>query len=448
MKILHFDLSFGCSGDMILAALVDLGAPLEKITRALASLVPEGNDVRCFPVNRGGMRALRFEALPEKPDLRALLAGAPAHAHPHPHHPHPHADAPNAPPSPPGGAGDDPGHAAHHRSYASIHRMLESSHLPAAEAKLAIKIFRLLAEAEGKVHGVPPETVKFHEVGAVDSIIDIVGIAVALHHLGPGAYTCTPADVGSGTVESAHGTLPVPAPATAELLKGFPVYTGPYRAEMVTPTGAAVLKALVGDPGRMVPGRITGIGYGAGSRELPGGSNVLRLLLMEREEAALASPFDGEVDVLECNLDDMTPELIGDLAGRLPAEGALDVFLSPVYMKKFRPGSLLTVLCRPESTAQLTEELFHATSTFGIRCHRVGRAELERESLDVETPAGRVSVKIGKRYGRPVRFSPEYESCRAASERSGRPLMEIYHLAEAAARQAAGLAGDPDPGPA
>ncbi len=430
MKALHFDLSSGCSGDMFVAALLDLGVPFETVRDAAAAVIPEGAFVASRIVSRSGLRAVKFDALPAE-------AG----------HPNGGGDESKSP-----GEQDRPFSSHHrnhhpHRKHADIRRLIEQSPLAPPVKALALDIFRVMAEAEGQVHGVDPADVAFHEIGAVDSILDVVGAAAAVCWLAPDRCSCTPANVGSGTVATAHGLLPVPAPATAVLLRGFPVFAGPQRQETLTPTGAAILKTLVTDPGRPLSGRLLATGCGAGRRETPGNPNIFRAMLLESEEL-MRGQGGGEIDVLECNLDDMNPELLGDLAVRLPEAGALDVFLVSVQMKKFRPGTLLTVLCRPADSPRLRDMLLRETSTFGVRAHRCQRWELERETVEVETAAGPVEVKLGRWQGRTVKASPEYESCRRAAARAGLPLGQVYRQASEASAGLLGASGDESGEPA
>ncbi len=452
MKILYFDLFAGCSGDMILGALADLGADIDAIGRRLAELRLEGYRLECGPALQRGIRATRFQVVMEGEgeaggptpgplrdphlDHSYGLPGGHRHGHPHPHgkakmaggdydydyehddeHEHEHGGHPSS----------VTGHA--HRTFADIRQMLESSKLPDAVVARSVGIFEQLARVEGKIHGQPPAEVAFHEVGAVDSVVDIVGIALALDAMGYDGFACSAVNVGAGTLTCAHGVLPVPAPAAAELLQGFPVYSAHFEAELVTPTGAAVLRALVREPGRLPAGTLRRIGYGAGSRTFPNGPNVLRLLEIETaapEEAA------ADVTVLQCQLDDMNPELVGAAAQRLLADGALDVALAPVHMKKFRPGTLLTVLCRPADRERLAGRLLAETTTFGLRWHECRREELERRHLPLETRFGTVQVKAGLRDGRLLKVRPEFEECRRLAEAAGVGVDEVYREVEAA----------------
>jgi uncharacterized protein (TIGR00299 family) protein len=459
MKILYFDLFAGCSGDMILAALADLGADIAAVGRQLAGLPLSGYRLECGPALQRGIRATRF---------RVVLAGEAeggehakghrhdphldhGHAHPHKHRPphshgtghdddyehdddydyehdYEHEHEPSGHPSPvTGHPSPVTGHS--HRTFADIRQMLEGSTLPAPVVARSVGIFEQLARVEGRIHGQPPVDVAFHEVGAVDSVVDIVGIALALDAMGYDGFACSAVNVGAGTLTCAHGVLPVPAPATAELLQGFPVYSAHFAAELVTPTGAAVLRALVKEPGRLPAGTLRRTGYGAGSRSFPNGPNVLRLMEIETTPPAEAA---ADVTVLECQLDDMNPELVAAAAQRLLADGALDVVLAPVQMKKFRPGTLLSVLCRPADRERLAERLLAETTTFGLRWHDCRREELERRHLPLSTRFGVVQVKAGLRQGRLLKVRPEFEECRRLAEAAGVGVDEVYREVEAA----------------
>ena len=462
MKILYFDLFAGCSGDMILGALADLGADIDAVGRRLAELPLEGYRLECGPTLQRGIRATRFrvvmegEAAAGEPAPGPLhdphldhsygLPGGHRHGHPHPQgdrkqtgidsdsdsdydydYEHEHDDEHEHEHGHGGHRSSATGHA--HRTFSDIRNMLESSALPAPVVARAVGIFGELARVEGKIHGKPPADVAFHEVGAVDSVIDIVGIALALDVMGFDGFACSAVNVGGGTLTCAHGVLPVPAPAAAELLQGFPVYSAHFEAELVTPTGAAVLRTLVMEPGRLPAGTLRRTGYGAGCRSFPNGPNVLRLLEIETSDPEEAAT---DIAVLECQLDDMNPELVGAAAQRLLADGALDVVLTPVHMKKFRPGTLLTALCRPADLERLAGRLLAETTTFGVRWHECRREELERRHLPLATRFGTVQVKAGLRQGRLIKVRPEFEECRRLAEAAGVGVDEAYREVEAA----------------
>ncbi len=437
MKILYFDLFSGCSGDMILGALLDLGADFEAVRQGLAALPVTGYRLEVGRVLRGGIAATRLTVHVEGQEHKHVhgrvhdraRAGEHEHDYDHDHeheHEHEQRDQPSTINHQLSTLSQPPTHD--HRTFAQIRDMIAAAPLAPAVRERATAIFEHLAVAEGKIHGRPPETVHFHEVGAVDSIVDIVGICLALDGLGFDGFACSAANVGSGTVRCAHGVLPVPAPATAELLRGFPVYSAHFAGELVTPTGAAVLRTLVAAPGRLPAGTLLRTGWGAGGREHPDGPNALRLLAIETADAGA----DTEVSVLECNLDDMIPELVGELADTLRAAGALDVFLTPVQMKKSRPGTLLTLLCRPADAPRFAEELLARSTTFGVRTHHCAREVLDRRNLAVDTPYGAVSVKAGLRRGRLLKATPEFEDCRRLAAAAGVPAAAVYQAAAAA----------------
>jgi len=335
-----------------------------------------------------------------------------------------------------------------HRHLDDIRGLIEQSSLPPAVASMSVRVFERLAEAEAKVHGTSPGEIHFHEVGALDSIVDIVGSCLALDMLGVTAVRVGPLPVGQGTIRCAHGVLPVPVPATAELLNDHPIVQTDEPFELVTPTGAALLttwkelkpgpradstgaplfsEAMTCSAGS---GRIVKSGHGFGSRRLKARPNLLRAMLVEHE--APAPPHAGECLVLECNLDDSVPELIGSLCRGLLAGGALDVFTTPVQMKKQRPGVLLTVLCRQADRAALVDMVFKESTTFGIREHLVYRTILDRRQEKVKTPFGEVRVKIASWQGRDITRAPEHEDCVRCAKALGVPIREVY---EAACRQ-------------
>lgn len=436
MKTLYFDLFAGCSGDMILGALVDLGADFDYISDQLATLPVDGYTLECRQVLKNGISATRVHVHLDD-ESPATSTPEPHGGHSHDHHPsHDHGDDHHLPPdrqsapSPPHHHSPG-GHHHPHRTFRDIRQLLLESSLPRPAVERALAIFGHLAEAEGRIHGRPADDVAFHEVGAVDSIVDITGICLAIESIGLERFACSAVNVGSGTIQCAHGLLPVPAPATAELLRDFPVFSGPVTGEFTTPTGAAVLRTLVEHPGQMPAGVLKATAFGAGSRDVQGVPNVLRLLLLE---TSAATPDSGHVAVLECNLDDMNPELIGAVARDLLEDGALDVFLTPVQVKKFRPGTLLTVICRPSQVEHFATRLLERTTTFGLRHSTWERQELERKAVSLSTRLGEVAAKAGLRHGRLLKVSPEYESCLALARQSGCDPAEVYREAELAIR--------------
>jgi len=323
------------------------------------------------------------------------------------------------------------------RRLADILNLLEQSALEPIVAHRAADVFRRLGEAEAKVHGVAVEDVHFHEVGAVDAIVDIVGVAAGFHMLGIERPVCSPLPLGSGWVETDHGRLPVPAPATAKLLEGFPTYAGPQGVELVTPTGAALVIALCDAFGAMPAMTVAHVGYGAGSRDLPH-PNCLRMFIGEVTES-VAKP--EPLVLLETNLDDMNPEFYEHIMDRLFEAGALDVFITPIIMKKSRPASLLTVLAAPDKQAALIGIMFTETTTLGVRVQEIARQCLDREWIAVLTPFGEVKVKLGRLEGKVVTASPEYEDCRRIAREKSVPLKDVYDCAKAAALAAKDSAG-------
>jgi len=395
LRIAYFDCFSGASGDMILGALLHAGASLDRVREALAHLSVDGYEVDFDSVDSGGIQAGQFT-------VRLT-------------------DAPHA-----------------HRTFADIRHMLGQGNLPDTVRETAEAIFHRLAEAEGRVHGKPADQVHFHEVGAVDSIVDIVGAAAALEELAFDRIECSPIPPGSGTVQCAHGRLPVPAPATAELLKGVPLADSPVAEELTTPTGAAVLTSVADAFGPMPAMRLERVGYGAGQKRFEGVPNVLRLMIGEAAPTAEAD----RVWVLETTLDDVTGETIGYAIERLLACGALDAIAIPVQMKKGRPGVVVQVLCDPDRVSELEKVLFEETGTFGIRRYPVVRTKRQRRSVTVETPLGPVEGKLGWFQHEGEVFAPEYESCRRLAGRKGVPLATVYRMAREAYGQ--GEAATPD----
>jgi len=387
MRTLYFDCFAGISGDMTLGALVSAGVDERLLVERLRLLGVEGYEISFERVERSGLSATRavVRAREEK----------------------------------------------HHRHLADIRDIIFNSRLGDGVKERAAAIFGRLAEAEARVHGVPVERVHFHEVGAVDAIVDVVGACIGFELLGVERFVSSPLNVGSGTVEMAHGRFPVPPPAVAELLKGAPVYSSGVGGELVTPTGAAIVSAVCESFGPLPTMRLEAVGYGAGSREHEGFPNALRVLVGEAGDTEGAGSTE-ELAVVETNVDDATPQVIGHVLEQALARGALDCFVTPVLMKKGRPGSLVSILCRPEDRDSMFELLFTETTTIGARSYRVERRALEREVLTVETEFGPVSVKVARLRGRVVGGTPEYEDCRAAAERACVPLRAV----EAAARVA------------
>jgi uncharacterized protein (TIGR00299 family) protein len=398
---LHFDCFSGASGDMILGALLDLGVPLDGLRAALGSLAVEYGDVSADRVVRSGIAATKFQV------REHAHAGQGHHRHDHapgaPHHHHDHG----------------------HHSLKDIAGYIDRSALSPAGKTRAKRLFERLGEAEAAIHDIPVERIHLHEVGALDSIVDIVGAVYALEWIGAGEVSASPMNVGSGTVQCAHGVLPVPAPATARLLAGAPVYSGAVEAELVTPTGALIVTDYARAFGPMPPMRIDKVGYGAGDRDFPGHPNVLRVFLGE----TAASRTSDRVAVVECEIDDMNPQLFGPLMDRLYAAGALDVYYAAVMMKKNRPGVLVTVLAAPDRREAITGVLFAETTTIGVRYQDMTRECLEREVRVVETPLGPIRFKIASRDGRVVNASPEFDDCARIAAERGQSVKDVQALA-------------------
>ena len=331
---------------------------------------------------------------------------------------------------------------ARHRSLSTILEILEKSKLAARVRERAAAIFRKLGEAEASVHDVPIEKIHFHEVGAVDAIVDIVGACVGFEALGIEKFACSALNVGGGTAAMAHGVLPVPAPATAKLLTGKPTYSNGVQRELVTPTGAAIVGTLCEEFGPQPAMSVSAIGYGAGTADLEGQPNVLRVMVGEAAEKSsqpgfialnardgeeLAAPqgFDEEIAVIEANLDDMNPQIYGYFLEKALAAGALDVFTTAVQMKKNRPGVLLTVLCKPTDSQSLMELIFAETTTFGVRTYRAQRKVLPREWVNVATSYGDVRVKVSRVNGRILHVAPEFEDCKKVAEEKDVPLQRV-----------------------
>lgn len=382
MRVLHFDCFSGISGDMTLGALVSLGVPAEVIQQGLAQLQLPVR-VEFETVKRCGFAAIQARVSAQEQST--------------------------------------------HRHLRDIQAILHQSQLPGEARDLAWRIFECLAAAEAAVHGLPVDKVHFHEVGALDSIADIVGVAVALCWLRPGRYSAGPVPTGYGQVRGAHGWMPIPAPGTLELLKGAPLAPSRVEAELTTPTGAAILASLVQEWTPTPALVVERIGYGAGSRDFPDQPNVLRLILGSTTTAS--GLVEETVAVLQTQLDDVSPQVLGYCQEQLFAAGALDVVLQPAYMKKNRPGTLITVLAQPSDVARLEAILFRETPTLGIRHYTCVRHKLPRQEADVQTPWGIVRGKIIYVPGEPPRFAPEYEDCARIARQTGLPLHTVRDMA-------------------
>jgi len=423
MKTLYLDLFSGISGDMLVGALLDLGADFAALERGLAALGVTGYHLHAARGLKAGISGTKF-------DVHLESAGAHHHSHGHPpSQAHEHPSAPHAEPH--------RGHE-HSRDFAGIRDLIAASALSPWVKTTATTVFRRIAEAEGRIHNQPPERVHFHEVGAVDSIVDIVGVCLALELLGRPRVLASPVVEGTGWVKCAHGRFPVPTPATVAILaaRGVTLSQCAEPQELVTPTGAALLAELAESFGPLADFRLERVGYGLGTREHQTRPNVLRVLLGETAPAVAAHDWETDtVAVLETNLDDVSPEILGHFTERALAAGALDVFHTPIQMKKGRPATLLTVLCAEAEADRFAALLLNETSAFGVRQTRAERRKLRREFVTVTTRFGEVTVKLGRLDGRVVQAAPEFESCRRLAEVAGVPLKTVYEAAQAVAGQ-------------
>jgi uncharacterized protein (TIGR00299 family) protein len=420
-KTLYFDCFSGASGDMILGALVDAGVPLDALRGALGSLAIDHGVISAERVLRSGISATKFRLL-EPVHGNPPAEPPPVHAHTHcdgTTHTHDSAFAPSATanrePATPRAADSD------HHTLADIEGYIGRSALSPAGKARAVSLFHRLAEAEAAIHDIPLDRIHLHEVGAIDSIVDIVGTVFAMEWLGADRIVSSPLNVGSGTVTCAHGEFPVPAPATVRLLKGAPIYSQGVAVELTTPTGALLITDYAQSFGPMPEMRVSAVGYGAGERDFAGHPNVLRVVLGESDDA---QSFERIVS-MECEIDDMNPQLFGPLMDRLYAAGALDVYYAPVQMKKNRPGTLVTVIAPVDRRDALAGVLFTDTTTIGVRHQEMLRERLERKIVTVETPCGPIRFKVSAREGRTVNVSPEFEDCAKAAAERGLPIKEV-----------------------
>ena len=414
-QVLYFDCFSGAAGDMVLGALLDAGLPVDELRRALGSL-GVGHELRVSRVLRAGLSATRVEVIETGPTEHA-------HAHQHGGHNHLHATGEHSHHTHEHGAHSH-AHAHSHRSLAEIAHLIDHSALSAAGKTRAVALFRRLAEAEAAIHEMSVEDVHLHEVGAVDSIIDIVGAVFGLEWFGIDDIVASPLNVGGGSVDMAHGRFPVPAPATARLLSGAPIYGG-GSTELVTPTGALLISDYARAYGPLPAMTVRAMGYGAGSRDVENTPNVLRVLIGERVSPMDAVTGGSAVVKIECEIDDMNPQLFGPVSDRLLAAGALDVFLTPVQMKKGRPGTLLTVLAPPASREALCDMLFRETTTIGVRFEQVSRETLDRQWVDVDVAGGRVRIKVASRRGQVLNATPEFDDCLRVASATGRPVKDV-----------------------
>jgi len=408
MRVAYFDCVSGAAGDMIMGALVDAGAPFETLRAELGKLALPGWELTRREVVKGAFRATKVDVVIDR--------------------------AAHAP----------------HRTLADVTRILDASALEPDVVGRARRIFTRLAEAEARAHGTTPDRVHFHDVGAVDAIVDVTGGVLALRLLGVEAVYVSALPLGGGFADGPHGRIPVPAPGTAELLRGFPLVDTGVRAELVTPTGAAILTTLAAGAGRMPPMTVERVGYGAGTMDLPEIPNVLRCFV---GESADAGGVTETVTQVETTIDDMSPQLYEPLMERLLEAGALDVFLTPVVMKRSRPGTVLTVLCPPARVGDLSRVLFEESTTIGVRWSEWTRQRLEREVVTLPTLYGAIPFKVSRLAGRVVTVTPEFaEVARVAREKS-LPVREVLEQTRAEGRRLLGgtvekaAPGTPDPAP-
>jgi pyridinium-3,5-bisthiocarboxylic acid mononucleotide nickel chelatase len=432
MRIAYLECFSGISGDMFLGALVDAGVSPNVLEDAVAALAV-GASLQVSHVVRAGISATKVDVwvdgekdLPREEFWAQNVARAPSpaktpHAHGHVHgHPHEHRHHSHTEDS------HDHGHA---RGLTEICEIIGKARISESAKKKAVAIFQALGEAEAKIHNVPLAEVHFHEVGAVDAMVDIVCAAIGAEALGVDEILCSPLNVGGGVVQCAHGTFPVPAPATVELLKGAPVYSSGIEAELVTPTGAAIVKALASRFAAFPEMKIEKSGYGAGSRDLSENPNVVRLTIGEATRTLAEKTAADAITVLEANLDDLNPQVFGYVMDRLLEEGALDAFGLPVQMKKNRPGTLLTVLCKPDDADRLTQLIFAETTTLGVRRRDEVRRTLARHWENVRTQWGDVRIKIASMNGTVTNYAPEYEDCRKIAAENHVPLKTVMQEA-------------------
>jgi pyridinium-3,5-bisthiocarboxylic acid mononucleotide nickel chelatase len=388
MKIAYFDCFAGAGGDMIVAAMLDAGLNAEFLKEQLATLGIDKLDIKISQTQRGGLRAIQF--VPECSVEQ------------------------------------------HHRNLGEITEIINKSGISKWAKKTAIAVFNRLADVEAGIHGKKPNDIHFHEIGAIDSIVDIVSAAIGLEVLGVEKVYCSALSVGGGTVKCAHGLLPVPAPATVELLKGVPIIGGPEQVELLTPTAAAVLTAIVDQFGPLPSMKVEKIGYGAGTLETKKFANVLRLFLGESAQADRTNA--DIVCLLETNIDDVSGEIVGYVMGKLLEKGALDVFSTPIYMKQNRPAVKLSIICEVGDIAKMEQLLFEEQVTFGIRRQILQRSKLAREFVTIETKFGEIRIKVGKLGDRVVNVKPEFSDCRLAAEKYNIPVKIVLEAAITAYR--------------
>jgi uncharacterized protein (TIGR00299 family) protein len=393
MKVIYIDPSAGISGDMTIAAFLDLGMPFDHLKKQLDLLELDGYSISTEETKSGSLRGVKFK-------VDAQTHKEESNHHDHTNH-------------------------SHTRGLKEIKDIITSSGLSEKIKTKAIEMFELLAEVEGKVHGKSPKEVHFHEVGAVDSIVDIIGACIAFDYFSPDFVVCGNVNLGSGSVNTAHGRLPVPPPAVAELIKGVPAFSDDSGVELTTPTGALILKTFVNRFAPFPLMRTEKIGYGAGTRELPNRSNILRLFLGETDEVPELK--EESITVLEAEIDDMQPELFGYLMERVQEIPVLDLYFTSIQMKKNRPGVLFTVLIEKQLTGKAVELILTETTSLCVRRYDINRYCLDRDYVNVETRYGKVRMKIGKAGGRVLNISPEYEDCKELAIKNNIPLKSVIN---------------------
>lgn len=398
MKILYFDCFSGISGDMVLGAMADAGVDIKSIKKELKKLDMKGYDLKVSRVNRKGIKGTKADVIvDEKKHL-------------------------------------------HHTSYKDIKRMIERSRLSQKVKEDSLKIFKNIAEAEAKIHRTSIDNVHFHEVGAVDSVVDVVGAAICINILNPDIILSSPINTGMGMVKTEHGLLPIPAPATAEMLKGFPSYSSSTEFELATPTGVGIVTTMAKASNTIPNMKTSAIGYGAGSKDFLDSPNLLRIMIGEITSSTPLSKKGGmggfehdSITVIESNIDDMNPQFYDHIMNRLFKGGALDVFLTPIIMKKNRPAVKITILSEIDNVNRLADILLSETTSFGLRIYRTERIKLEKEIKTVNTKYGKAKVKIGKRNSKIIKVVPEYEDCKRIAEEKGISIKEAYEKARSAA---------------
>jgi hypothetical protein len=396
-NILFIEPNSGASGDMMIGALLDLGFNFEELREKLLLLPLDGYRLSAEKCNRSGIQSTKFD----------VHVG---HGHHHDGHEHHHK-----------------GHEHHHRTFADIRAMIEDSKLSPWVKEKSVEAFRRLAEAEGKIHGHPADHVHFHEVGAMDSIMDIVGTMIIMESFRYMRVVSSAVNVGQGTLKCQHGIYPVPGPAAQELLRDVPIFSNSVTGELTTPTGAALLTTLVDEFGVRPAMKIAATGYGAGTRETPGSANVLRISVGEAFSEKTSS--SEQVAVIEAAIDDMNPQIFGYFQEKAMAAGALDVYAESIQMKKNRPALKITCVCAVADITRFAEIIFRETTTIGVRYTVADRITLRREFREVPTKYGPVNMKVSLLDGRPVNFIPEFEDCRRLAEQTGKPLKEIQAAA-------------------